>query len=511
MSKGLRLVLLILLVAITRDVWAGFVTIQFDDAMPVNLVNGKFEMKKSQILAAETLKRASSDLHVINALISETVGARTSGHSSRAVRGGYADFPAEQLEQWKKNAEKYWNEQLPDLRSFYSVEIDSPANDRAIFKRYQMLKTLGSVKSVDVVEDAIPAQLETPSFVSSQGYLNNDDNGIYARQARNIAGGRGNGIKIVDFEGAWNSNHEDFPALFYDSGNHNTGLNGAWLSHGTAVMGILGAVDNDLGVVGIADQANFGVQSNVGEPYGELITRAAMQAGPGGVVVIEFQFGQFDYTPVCNCGLAQCGFVALEYQGGAYNAIKQAVGNGVIVVEAGGNGSVDFDAPSLSDKFDRDVRDSGAIVVGAGLSQKRAPQCFTNYGERVDVHGWGDSVATLGFGSAYSGDGTDNQNYTLNFSGTSSAAAIVAGAVASIQGIVKAHGLPALTPSEMRELLTNTATPQIEELERKIGGLPNIMQAIKELDLTPRVGFLPVIIDMLIMEPEASEPPEPTS
>ena len=37
-----------------------------------------------------------------------------------------------------------------------------------------------------------------------------------------------------------------------------------------------------------------------------------------------------------------------------------------VVVEAAGNGAVELDAPECEGWFDRSVRDSGAIIVGAG-------------------------------------------------------------------------------------------------------------------------------------------------
>ena len=69
------------------------------------------------------------------------------------------------------------------------------------------------------------------------------------------------------------------------------------------------------------------------------------------------------------------------------------------------------------------------------------------------------------------------QWYTRTFSGTSSASPIVAGAVASIQGIRKAYGLSILNPRQMRDLLRTTGTPQAMDV-RQIGPMPNLRAAI---------------------------------
>ena len=46
----------------------------------------------------------------------------------------------------------------------------------------------------------------------------------------------------------------------------------------------------------------------------------------------------------------------------------------------------------------------------------------SNFGSRVDVQGWGDSVATLAYGDLLMANGSDSRQwYTGSFSGTSSA------------------------------------------------------------------------------------------
>jgi len=149
----------------------------------------------------------------------------------------------------------------------------------------------------------------------------------------------------------------------------------------------------------------------------------------------------------------------------------------VIVVEAAGNGSMNLDSPIYGGLFNRNVRDSGAILVGAGTAGNRVPECWSNYGSRVDVQGWGDSVTTLGYGDfAMLGGSDDRQWYTANFSGTSSASPIVTGAAASIQGMRKARGMANLDSCQMRRLLSQTGTAQASS-SRNIGPLPNLRTA----------------------------------
>ena len=132
-------------------------------------------------------------------------------------------------------------------------------------------------------------------------------------------------------------------------------------------------------------------------------------------------------------------------------------------------------------------------MVGAGQSpgtgHDRERASFSNYGSRVDVQGWGDSVFTTGWGGdspcgyRNSDDPADpNFWYTCEFSGTSSASAIVAGAVANLQGVAKSR-LGALTPSEVRQLLVETGSPQLGNTAEHIGPRPNLRLAIARLSI----------------------------
>jgi hypothetical protein len=82
------------------------------------------------------------------------------------------------------------------------------------------------------------------------------------------------------------------------------------------------------------------------------------------------------------------------------------------------------------------------------------------------------------------------------FAGTSSAAAIVAGAAASVQGVaIQRFGMP-LPPSQIRQLLVETGNPQPEpgNTDEHIGPLPNLRQAIsKIMNTIINVSFHPFL------------------
>ncbi|RKH39287.1 S8 family serine peptidase, partial [Corallococcus llansteffanensis] len=286
------------------------------------------------------------------------------------------------------------------------------------------------------------------------------------------------GVRIVDIEGGWRTTHEDLPPLFHQGGTQINDV--SWRNHGTAVLGEMVGALNGYGVTGISSDAQAGIESHSGVGVAVAVNRAAAAVGRGGIVLVEAHSpGPADGT-ACTCNQSQCNYIAMEYWQGEYDAIATATANGVIVVEAAGNGSANLDAAAYGGRFNRATRDSGAIIVGASAGSSRAPTCWTNYGGRVDVHGWGESVVTLGYGDRFGSAYGEDQFYTSTFSGTSSASPVVTGAAASVQGVALASGRAALDSRAMRSLLASTGTAQSADA-RNIGPLPDLRRAVSQL------------------------------
>jgi hypothetical protein len=168
--------------------------------------------------------------------------------------------------------------------------------------------------------------------------------------------------------------------------------------------------------------------------------------------------------------------VPLEGTSSDFDAIKLATDAGRIVVEAAANFGLNLDDPIYNNRFNRNTRDSRAILVGAGcLSNDRAS--FSNYGSRVDVHAHGCSVTTTGFYGNLWGSSM-NDYYTGSFNGTSSAAAIVAAAAAVVQGYLRYRGRPLLTPNQLSNLFKTTGSPQTGNTAEWIGPKPNLKAAL---------------------------------
>jgi len=322
--------------------------------------------------------------------------------------------------------------------------------------------------------------IETPSYEPYQGYLAEAPGGVNAPVAWARAGGRGEGVYFADVEGWWNAKHEDLPGdrMVHAGGQPIPDRN--WQAHGTAVVGVVAARDNGIGMVGITPNVDRVVTASIGRVGAAAAIDLAQAAlRPGDVLLIELHaIGPRNR------------FLPVEFWDDVYDAVTVATGRGVIVVAAAGNGGENLDHPGYDGKLDRDVRDSGAILVGAGAPNKagftdRSRLSFSNYGSRVDVQGWGRMVATLDYGDLQDCNAA-NRKYTNLFGGTSSASPVVTGAAIAVQGIVRASGRQALQPRQMRALLAETGSPQVDGPDgpksQRIGPRPDLARAIERLE-----------------------------
>jgi hypothetical protein len=278
-------------------------------------------------------------------------------------------------------------------------------------------------------------------------------------------------MKVIDIEATWNVNHEDLPSPFFFSGTAlaneiSSAINSNDINshHGTAVGGVLAARDDGHGMTGIASEAQWGASSVVraealrgvlgwtsgihDASVADATLRALDALDAGDVIVIEQHSPGPPTANACSNNCSQFEFVPMEYYPDSFDAFSTASALGIVVVEAAGNGTSNLDLNVYEGRFDRTLRDSGAIMVGASQSTSRTPNGSSNSGSRIDVHAWGVNVATLGYGDIRANGGDVNQFYTSSFSGTSSASPIVAGAVLSIQGVLKDSGHGVLTPED---------------------------------------------------------------
>ncbi len=355
------------------------------------------------------------------------------------------------------------------------------------------LRAIDDFNSLDIVEMAEQAAdaLANPvagDYRNNQGYLKIGTEGIQAYGVRLLAGGDGSAVKIADCEYSWNTAHTDLPGLTQLVANGSDPF--ADNNHGTAVLGEMGSRHNGIGTEGGAYGAQFYVAAANTSPGGynlaNAVTAGAAAVGVGGVVIIEQQTQGPNYTGV-PAG-TQFGLVPSEWQQTVYNAIVTAIGNGVHVCSAAGNGSQDLDSAPFGTGHSgfypfQAAHDSGDIIVGAasppgGSSTDRSRLGFSCYGSTVDLQGYGENVYTTGYGDLYSA--TVNEYYTSGFNGTSSATPIVTSAVALYSSIYKSRFGFSPSPANTRNNLRafgSAQTSGTNPSSQNIGPRPNVLAA----------------------------------
>lgn len=339
----------------------------------------------------------------------------------------------------------------------------------------QRLQDLEVVEFAEVEQRRVPPPSDfppvTPSLTNWQDYREgNPGVGFEAAYQR---GATGAGIRLADCEYGWDWGHEDLvdQGIVNEPGQSIPSwvMANGWDDHGTAALGLTAAGRNGYGCDGAAPLASFATfpENSVeqGSRRATCIANAIASSQPGDIVLLEMQ----------TTG-AGGGYGPAELNQSVWTVVRTGSDAGVVVVAAAGNGAQDLDSAAYASYRARG--DSGSIIVGAGSdSLAHNPMSFSTYGERVDVHGWGTGVFTLGYGGFAQYGGDPHQSYTSTFSGTSSGSAMVAGVATALPSFVLAETGTVLDSLSMRAALIQTGIPQGNP-GIEIGPLPDLNAAM---------------------------------
>ena len=402
------------------------------------------------------------------------------------------------LDELRQAGEDRSGRALPDLNSYLRLKLP-PGLDAVT--AVQLFAGLESVEAAYLIPKPPPVA-DVDDYSTSKGpvaslstnpyqrYLDKAPDGIDARWAWDAVYGNGAGMRICDVEYDYNASHKDLPNVTYVGDPKDPPYSD---DHGTAVLGILAGRDNGWGVKGIAYGASIyfaaAKTTTGGYDVGNGVLECMNALNSGDVILIEQQTNGPNAS-----GSGQFGLVPVEWYKPWYDDIVTAVANGMVVVEAGGNGSQDLDSSDYTTGNGghhpfQTGNDSGAIIVGAGKSayrgaDARSAHSFSSYGSTVDLQGWGDSLVTTGYGDLYPGGSTpdsDQRNvwYRRSFGGTSGASPMVAAAAAIVQRNYKAKNGSAASPAQIKQILQDTGTAQAGT--RNIGPLPNLKAALQSI------------------------------
>ena len=406
----------------------------------------------------------------------------------------------ETIDRMRTTAQDNLGREIADMNNYFVLSVPDHK------KTEDWINRLNALADVEMARPIyLPPPLPLPGdYQYLQGYLNPATTGIDAIWAWPLGGGTGDNVTICDIELNWYNNHQDLPGFpWWIPPGYTWGSWGYDTHHGTAVLGEMVSLNNGWGTTGAAYGAAAAVApsylNNAWVPY-VAIQYAVTQLSEGDIILIELQ----TWGPRGN-------MVPIEWELPNYNAIVAAVGNGIHVVEAAGNGSEDLDDPIFNQGHAPFLpeNNSGAIMVGAGAAPaefggsdtERSRLNFSNYGSRVDLQGWGERVMTTGYGSYYNSEGM-NYYYTDNFGGTSSASPIVASAVAIYESVKEAETGSIVDPATMRTVLKNTGSPQQAgnyPITQNIGPMPNLRAALEASQEVPTLNEWGMIVLGLLL------------
>jgi subtilisin family serine protease len=405
--------------------------------------------------------------------------------AERAMRGRSGDRPQDA----RDSALAELRRAVPEaqFKPYFEEEKEVRAAAQPPFNRYVAVEApdretaaelARKLQAQDLVEEAYVEGGPVPPPVTpiddprsaNQGYLDGAPDGIDARWAWPVTDG--SGIGFVDLERGWTLNHQDLAGA---SITLISGVNQDFHGHGTSVLGEVSAVDNMIGGIGIAPAATCRVVSQWRTSTNYNTAAAILSAGQamsrGDVLLLEAQ-----------TTLGSQSNLPIEVETAVFDAIRQVIDDGIVVVEAAGNGGHDLDAfvnganRHVLDRNSVDFRDSGAIMVGAASSSvPHARLTFSCHGSRVDCYGWGENIDTTGDGW----QGNLSDTYTAGFGGTSGASPIVAGAAVLLQSWRRKRP-KVYSPDTVRDLLSsNRNIASANPASDRIGVMPNLRAIIE--------------------------------
>lgn len=219
---------------------------------------------------------------------------------------------------------------------------------------------------------------------------------------------RGESVKVAIIDDGFDLNHEDLKntrlAFQYDMQSHNRDASPKLEidRHGTQVAGIIFAEHNNIGIDGIAPQA-------------ELIAIRDTESWTSNLL-LAFNLARLAGADVINCSWASQ--LLLEPVADVINDLAQngRDGKGIAVVFSAGNDRSELKANSSEATL------SNVIAVGS-IDREGHISRFSNYGEYIPFYTYGEGILTTS---------RNAQRKYQQFSGTSAAAPIVSGLVALI-------------------------------------------------------------------------------
>ncbi len=376
---------------------------------------------------------------------------------------------------------------LPSLHTVLRELVSSFESIKSLRNRFatyyfpegaDLIRIAQELAQLPMVERAVPIpRLDMPSTVANEillgvsDVLSLDDRAqdtqwyifrCRVNEAWKMASGEG--VVVADIDWGFRTTHRELRSRIELKHNSINGTEevsrGLNTSHGTAVLGMVGAELNNKGIAGVAHKASLW----------------AIQAGSS-PILSRPRFWKNAIQFVCDHAPAnKRTVIILEARSGNRNIemvpsinqmIREAIEANIVVCVPAGNG----DKNAGLDILGHEIPPTGSILVGATKyheSENRRTD-LSNWGERITVSAPGDEFHDLTCGII-----TDD-DYTNRFGQTSGAAPKVAGTVALMLQVN-----PTLTPAQVKEILIAEGGDVISDPAKPAGRFLNAEAAVRE-------------------------------
>jgi len=236
----------------------------------------------------------------------------------------------------------------------------------------------------------------------------------------------GEGVKVAVIDDCFDTTHKDLAENVYKSIdiNNNTSDVGGYACHGTEVAGVIAAVKNDFGIVGVAPKAKL------------ILIKIDLEFSSESDYVRAFEYAKHQGAKVINCSWGSNNEGEILSQ-----ELKDIKDAGIVTVFASGNEGLNLDLYGYEDESE----DPNVIGVGATKGETNDYVSYSNFGKNIDILAPGGSID---LGVLVLGDG---QEY-LEGTGTSYSSPTVAGVVALMFSLN-----PSLTFEDVYKKITQTA------------------------------------------------------
>ncbi len=328
---------------------------------------------------------------------------------------------------------------VPEVEGFFAIDAGTIRRAQGVAEALSPRAELGSV-SADAAPRPVRRSAPTDPLLAQQWHLRNTllpIADVNADGAWNL-GYTGAGVTIGITEGGWHETHPDLAPNYVPEASQYVpaGGNGYAHNHGTACAGVAAAAPNGAYGVGLAFNAGLSEQIAFfdGQPLSTATTAAAFAFRNDLNDIKSNSWGPDDVGIIWEASPVE--MAALE-QG----ALTGRGGLGTVFVWAGGNGAW------YSDRVDYDPLASSRYTIAvAAIGDGDYESYYSEPGSSVLVaaHSNGND---RGITTTWSSSST-----TSDFGGTSSAAPLVAGAVA-----LALEANPNLTWRDVQHVLVNSA------------------------------------------------------